>query len=221
MDSKDIEMHHVEYLIDLKVQVKQLQQDHLYWVVILQYGDYVFHHLIVFFLSVRRKDDPLNAIMAGAATGGVLAWRAGYSSMLRAAGIGGVFLALIEGLGLIMQKTFAGGQPQQQGPISPYSTYKPIVGRHVGDLDSPIGNTLSPSDISEDVSNTNIYGKEDNSNTWHIQEQEDNIDDLGFSFSEFTDNPQLQLQSNQGHAFDSQMTFGKSNYDDDDDDDDD
>lgn len=75
------------------------------------------------YLHARRKDDPLNAIGAGATTGAVLAWRAGFSSMFRSAMFGGLFLAVIEGLGLMLQKAMT---PQaQQGPISPYSTYKP------------------------------------------------------------------------------------------------
>ena len=77
------------------------------------------------FLHWRRKDDPLNAIAAGAATGATLAWRAGVSSMLRSAAIGGVFLAVIEGLGLMMQKAFAGPQQGQGAPMSPFSTYQP------------------------------------------------------------------------------------------------
>ena len=75
------------------------------------------------YLHLRRKDDPLNAIAAGASTGAALAWRAGLSSMAKSAMVGGVFLAVIEGLGLGLQKMMTPSQPQ--GPISPYSTYKP------------------------------------------------------------------------------------------------
>ncbi len=77
------------------------------------------------YLHWRRKDDQLNAIAAGASTGAVLAWRAGFASMGKSALIGGLFLAVIEGLGLMLQKTLAGPQ-QQQGPISPYSSYSPM-----------------------------------------------------------------------------------------------
>jgi len=74
------------------------------------------------FSTMRKKDDPLNAIMAGTCTGGVLAWRAGWRSASRNAVIGGVLLALIEGLGIALGKMFQPGDQQMQGPISPYST---------------------------------------------------------------------------------------------------
>lgn len=51
---------------------------------------------------MRQKEDPWNSIMAGAATGGTLAARAGYKAIARSAAIGGVLLALIEGLGVAM-----------------------------------------------------------------------------------------------------------------------
>ncbi|ETO29038.1 hypothetical protein RFI_08088 [Reticulomyxa filosa] len=112
------------------------------------------------FLHARRKDDQLNAIMAGAATGGTLAFRAGPANMCKNALLGGVFLALIEGLGILLSKQM---QPmQQQGPISPYSTYSPAgPGRHVGELKG--GSSVSqppPADsgwvISED-DDTDIF----------------------------------------------------------------
>merc|ERR1719188_206540 len=70
---------------------------------------------------MRKKDDPLNAIMAGTCTGGVLAWRAGWRSATRNAIIGGVLLALIEGLGIALGKAFQPADQQMAGPISPYS----------------------------------------------------------------------------------------------------
>jgi len=73
------------------------------------------------FSTMRKKDDPLNAIMAGTCTGGVLAWRAGWRSASRNAIIGGVLLAMIEGLGIALGKMFQPGDQQMQGPISPYS----------------------------------------------------------------------------------------------------
>jgi len=73
------------------------------------------------FSTTRKKDDPLNAIMAGFCTGGVLAWRAGWRVASKNAVIGGVLLALIEGLGIALGKMFQPGGEAQQGPISPYS----------------------------------------------------------------------------------------------------
>mmetsp|Transcript_76784 Transcript_76784/g.68812 ORF Transcript_76784/g.68812 Transcript_76784/m.68812 type:complete len:232 (-) Transcript_76784:252-947(-) len=128
------------------------------------------------YLHLRRKDDPLNAIAAGASTGAALAWRAGLSSMAKSALVGGVFLAVIEGLGLGLQKMMTPNQ--QQGPISPYSTYKPGGGplnRHVGALDASDDN---PDNI---IGNTNIAGV-DNAQSWNTNTD---LDDIDFEFDSF------------------------------------
>jgi len=55
---------------------------------------------------VRRKDDHWNAIASGFMTGGVLAARGGWKAAGRNAVIGGVLLAIIEGVaGLLMKST--------------------------------------------------------------------------------------------------------------------
>lgn len=55
---------------------------------------------------VRRKDDHWNAIASGFLTGGVLAARGGWKAASRNAVIGGVLLAIIEGVaGLLMKST--------------------------------------------------------------------------------------------------------------------
>jgi len=48
-------------------------------------------------IKMRGKEDPWNAIISGAATGGILAARSGPGAMLGSALIGGVLLAMIEG----------------------------------------------------------------------------------------------------------------------------
>ncbi|VAH43963.1 unnamed protein product [Triticum turgidum subsp. durum] len=50
---------------------------------------------------VRRKEDPWNSIIGGAATGGFLSMRQGVKASCRSALVGGFFLALIEGAGLM------------------------------------------------------------------------------------------------------------------------
>eukprot|EP00485_Elphidium_margaritaceum_P012382 CAMPEP_0202686034 /NCGR_PEP_ID=MMETSP1385-20130828/1825_1 /ASSEMBLY_ACC=CAM_ASM_000861 /TAXON_ID=933848 /ORGANISM="Elphidium margaritaceum" /LENGTH=234 /DNA_ID=CAMNT_0049340527 /DNA_START=35 /DNA_END=739 /DNA_ORIENTATION=+ len=131
------------------------------------------------YLHLRRKDDPLNAIAAGASTGATLAWRAGVSSMAKSAMVGGVFLAVIEGLGLALQKMMTPNQ--QQGPISPYSTYKPgaagggPMNRHVGALDAS-------DDSMDTMIGTNIAGA-DNSQPWNTNDGD--LDDLDFEFDTF------------------------------------
>ena len=56
------------------------------------------------FAALRRKEDPWNAILSGAATGGVLAIRAGLKAAGKNALVGGVILAAIEGMGLVIQR---------------------------------------------------------------------------------------------------------------------
>jgi import inner membrane translocase subunit TIM17 len=49
---------------------------------------------------LRHKEDPWNAIMSGAITGGLLQVRNGMGATLTHAIFGGVFLAIIEGIGI-------------------------------------------------------------------------------------------------------------------------
>lgn len=55
-------------------------------------------------LAIRQKDDPINPIMSGAITGGVLAARGGWRAAGKSAAIGGVILAVIEGVGILFTK---------------------------------------------------------------------------------------------------------------------
>jgi mitochondrial import inner membrane translocase subunit TIM17 len=57
--------------------------------------------------AIRQKEDPWNSILSGAITGGVLAARAGPQQMASAAVVGGVLLALIEGMGIMFTKMMA------------------------------------------------------------------------------------------------------------------
>lgn len=59
------------------------------------------------FSAIRQKEDPWNSILSGAATGGVLAARAGPKAALRNAVVGGVLLGLIEGLGIAISSLMA------------------------------------------------------------------------------------------------------------------
>jgi import inner membrane translocase subunit TIM17 len=75
--------------------------------------------------SIRQKEDPWNSIISGGATGGILAARAGPRAMAGAAVVGGVLLALIEGMGIMFTKMVAGPSPddmlaaQSQDPTAP------------------------------------------------------------------------------------------------------
>ncbi|KAJ8982939.1 hypothetical protein NQ317_005254 [Molorchus minor] len=55
----------------------------------------------------RLKEDPWNSIISGAATGGILAARNGLPAMAGSAFIGGVLLALIEGVGILFTRLSA------------------------------------------------------------------------------------------------------------------
>lgn len=65
---------------------------------------------------VRQKEDPWNSIMSGALTGGILAARNGVPAMAGSAIIGGVLLALIEGIGIMFSRLTA-EQFKPQQPI--------------------------------------------------------------------------------------------------------
>ncbi|EME30931.1 mitochondrial protein translocase, MPT family [Galdieria sulphuraria] len=65
--------------------------------------------------GIRHKEDPWNAIMSGAITGGVLAARSGVGGATRSAAIGGILLALIEGMGILLTRMTAdlGPSPEE------------------------------------------------------------------------------------------------------------
>lgn len=73
-------------------------------------------------VAIRRKEDPWNSIISGAATGGVLAARGGWRAASRSAAVGGVLLAMIEGLNIFLTKMMADSSappyapPQYQPP---------------------------------------------------------------------------------------------------------
>ncbi len=65
-------------------------------------------------VAVRKKEDPWNSIGAGALTGGFLQLRQGAQAAGRSALMGGVLLALIEGVGIMLTRFTAGLQQQQE-----------------------------------------------------------------------------------------------------------
>ena len=82
-------------------------------------------------IHARGKEDPWNGIAAGALTGGTLAVRAGVKAMGKNALIGGVLLAIIEGLSAMVSKAM---QPdmqqqlaQQQAAMAPLPTPLPTT----------------------------------------------------------------------------------------------
>lgn len=66
----------------------------------------------------RRKEDAYNPIMAGALTGAVLAGRGGPGAMIRNGIFGGIFLAVIEGVGIVFNRMMSMEyKPPQQQPL--------------------------------------------------------------------------------------------------------
>ncbi|KAJ3414289.1 Mitochondrial import inner membrane translocase subunit Tim17-A [Chytridiales sp. JEL 0842] len=55
-------------------------------------------------VSIRGKEDSWNAIMSGAATGGILAARSGPKAIAISAAFGGIILAVMEGVGAMIGK---------------------------------------------------------------------------------------------------------------------
>ena len=55
-------------------------------------------------VAIRKKEDPWNSIISGGATGGVLAARGGWRAAGRSAAVGGVLLAMIEGLQIVLTR---------------------------------------------------------------------------------------------------------------------
>uniref|UniRef100_A0A1W7R9F2 Mitochondrial import inner membrane translocase subunit TIM17 n=1 Tax=Hadrurus spadix TaxID=141984 RepID=A0A1W7R9F2_9SCOR len=66
-------------------------------------------------VHIRKKEDPWNSITSGALTGAVLAVRNGAGAMVGSAIIGGVLLALIEGVGILFTRYSA----EHFKPINP------------------------------------------------------------------------------------------------------
>lgn len=54
--------------------------------------------------GIRRREDPWNSIASGALTGGVLASRSGIRAAGKSAAVGGVLLALIEGVSIAITR---------------------------------------------------------------------------------------------------------------------
>ncbi|KAF8976021.1 translocase of the inner membrane [Entomortierella lignicola] len=65
--------------------------------------------------GIRQKEDPWNSIASGFLTGGAVAVRGGPKVIVTSAAIGGIFMAVIEGLGIVFSRSFA----DQTRPVVP------------------------------------------------------------------------------------------------------
>lgn len=82
-------------------------------------------------IAVRKKEDPWNAIISGAAVGGLLASRAGPKALVSNAFMGGAILAAIEGLTLGINRAFSpsmskNAQRAQTGEIDLEPPFDPM-----------------------------------------------------------------------------------------------
>ncbi|KRK02703.1 probable mitochondrial import inner membrane translocase subunit Tim17 1 isoform X2 [Drosophila yakuba] len=81
----------------------------------------------------RKKEDPWNAIISGATTGGILAARTGLTSMLSSALVGGALLALIEGVGIAASR-YSAYSYRQVSPVERQDLHKQeFLRQHSGD----------------------------------------------------------------------------------------
>jgi len=78
---------------------------------------------------LRQKEDPWNSITSGAVTGAILSVRNGAPAMLGSAIVGGVLLAMIEGINIMFSR-FASEQfkPQPIAPAPDSGPPQPIYG---------------------------------------------------------------------------------------------
>ncbi|KAI9230136.1 MAG: Tim17/Tim22/Tim23/Pmp24 family-domain-containing protein [Piptocephalis tieghemiana] len=75
------------------------------------------------FKAIRQKEDPWNSIASGFFTGGVLAARGGVKAATASAVVGGILLALIEGVGIGIQRMTA----DNARPVMPQHPEMPVT----------------------------------------------------------------------------------------------
>lgn len=117
-------------------------------------------------VAVRKKEDPWNSIAAGALTGGFLQLRTGPKSAARSAAFGGVLLAMIEGLGILLTRTTAPPpapvmMPEMgsAGPSAPgMPTLQPAVPQGLG--------TLPNGQLAGDLSSSGSGAPDSGSQGW-------------------------------------------------------
>jgi len=89
--------------------------------------------------GIRKKEDPYNAIIAGFFTGGSLAIRGGYKAARNGAIGCAVLLAVIEGVGIGLQRMLAGGTKLEVSAavIAEYALFMSSRADHVRKIQVP------------------------------------------------------------------------------------
>jgi import inner membrane translocase subunit TIM17 len=67
-------------------------------------------------VKLRGKEDPINSILSGGITGGLLAARTGPQTMIISATIGAMILGMIEGFSLLLQRVMSNYHDPNQMP---------------------------------------------------------------------------------------------------------
>lgn len=78
-------------------------------------------------IHYRKKEDPWNSIASGFLTGGVLAARGGVKAAFRSAVFGGIILAMIEGVSILINHTVAKNQMQMMITPQPPKEGVPLI----------------------------------------------------------------------------------------------
>jgi len=76
---------------------------------------FTFSSVDCMLVKMRNKEDALNSIISGGATGALLTIRAGVPTMVGSAVVGALLLGLIEGVGILITR-FSADQFRQQNP---------------------------------------------------------------------------------------------------------
>lgn len=109
---------------------------------------------------IRKKEDPWNAIGAGALTGGFLQLRSGLRSAAKSAAFGGVLLAMIEGLGIALGKLASPpppGAPPNMGPIPAGPEVVPAGGAEASGSSGGWFDWLGGGDSSKATATTEVH----------------------------------------------------------------
>jgi len=77
---------------------------------------FTFSSVDCMLVKMRKKEDALNSIISGGATGALLTVRAGVPTMIGSAVVGAVLLGMIEGVGIMMSRLSA---EQFRAPTGP------------------------------------------------------------------------------------------------------
>ena len=118
--------------------------------------------ILPFPLHYTSQEDPWNSIISGATTGGILAARAGPRAMASAAVVGGVLLALIEGMGIMFTKAMAPPVPTREDyeraahrdtTAPPVQASNPFAG--MGAPPPPSNSAPPPPSSSDDLTDMN------------------------------------------------------------------